>query len=54
MKTVITSTEFSESPLAKLVINHIQELANIRQYSDEDAVVYFGFPKFYGYEDVSP
>lgn len=52
MKTVITSNSLTENLPAKRVINHIQELAQKKSWTDEDAVLYFGFPRFYGYEEI--
>lgn len=52
MKTVITSSSLSQNLPAKRVINHIQEMAQRKSWTDEDAVLYFGFPRFYGYEEI--
>lgn len=52
MKTVITSNSLNENPIAKRVITFVQEKANEYGWSDNDAVLYFGFPRFYGYESV--
>ncbi|ELH6326194.1 hypothetical protein Q9X92_000621, partial [Vibrio cholerae] len=48
METVITSKHFESVPLAKLVVDHLK--ANSEALRLEQAIVYFGFPKFYGYE----
>jgi superfamily I DNA and RNA helicase len=48
METVITSKHFESEPLAKLVVGHLK--ANSKALGLEQAIVYFGFPKFYGYE----
>jgi len=48
METVITSKHFESIPLAKLVVEHLK--ANSDALGLEKAIVYFGFPKFYGYE----
>ncbi|MCG9665815.1 ATP-binding domain-containing protein [Vibrio mediterranei] len=48
MQTVITSKRFEDERLAKLVVETLyDQSANLNL---EDAVLYFGFPKFYGYE----
>jgi superfamily I DNA and RNA helicase len=52
MKTVITSSSLSENPQAKRVIQHFQSIATNNSWLDEDAVLYFGFPRFCGYEEV--
>jgi superfamily I DNA and RNA helicase len=52
MKTVITSSEHINA-FVKRVLGYFNEMASKNSYSDTDAVVYFGFPKFHGYEDVS-
>jgi len=48
METVITSKHFESEPLAKLVVGHLK--ANSKALGLGQAIVYFGFPKFYGYE----
>ncbi|MGY3852317.1 DEAD/DEAH box helicase [Aeromonas aquatilis] len=48
METVITSKHFESVPLAKLVVEHLK--LNSKALGLEKAIVYFGFPKFYGYE----
>lgn len=48
METVITSNHFESVPLAKLVVDHLK--ANSEALGLDQAIVYFGFPKFYGYE----
>ncbi|MCH4303316.1 MULTISPECIES: DEAD/DEAH box helicase [Enterobacter cloacae complex] len=48
METVITSKHFESVPLAKLVVGHLK--SNCEALGLEKAIVYFGFPKFYGYE----
>lgn len=48
METVITSKLFESLPLAKLVVEHLK--ANSEELGLDQAIVYFGFPKFYGYE----
>lgn len=53
MKTVITSSEYTSSAFIKRVIAHFNSIATQHDYLDTDAVVYFGFPKFHGYEEVS-
>lgn len=51
MQTVITTNRFENERLAKLVV---QSLSNQSETLGlDDAILYFGFPKFYGYEPTS-
>ena len=53
MKTVITSKSL-DSFIGKIIVEQFQDYAKLKKLSDEDTVLYFGFPKFHGYEDVTP
>ncbi|OEE76717.1 DEAD/DEAH box helicase [Vibrio genomosp. F6] len=51
MQTVITSNKFEDERLAKLVVEALREQST--RLNLDDSVLYFGFPKFYGYESDS-
>ena len=54
MRTVITSKTFERNHLARQVIDFFVEAAKRFNWGEEDAVLYYGFPKFHGYEEYTP
>ena len=52
MQTVVTSKKFEDELLAKFIVENLDERQNSLGLEDDLAVLYFGFPKFYGYEDI--
>jgi len=54
MRTVITSKTLERNHLARMVVDFFVEAAKKYDWGDNDAVLYYGFPKFHGYEDHTP